>query len=107
MPDRALAGRRDDNPKLMPVPPWTGGVIAPRWRVQLDGGHMLKFAADVLDGEPAEGGLRADDGRQTAGVGAGGCSRRWGGIFFRRGGAEILAKSGRARSDSRPGYWWT
>ena len=37
------------NPRLLPVPPWTGGVIAPAGGVSSTAADMLKFGAAVLD----------------------------------------------------------
>ena len=39
------------NPKLVPVPPWTGGVIVPAGGVNSTAVDMLKFAAAVLDAQ--------------------------------------------------------
>ena len=37
------------NVKLMPVPPWTGGVMAPTGQISTTAADMLKFGAAVLD----------------------------------------------------------
>jgi CubicO group peptidase (beta-lactamase class C family) len=37
------------NPKLQPVPPWTGGVLAPTGGMSTTAADVLKFAAAVLD----------------------------------------------------------
>jgi CubicO group peptidase (beta-lactamase class C family) len=37
------------NPKRVPVPPWTGGIMAPTGEAKSTASDMLKFAAAVLD----------------------------------------------------------
>jgi CubicO group peptidase (beta-lactamase class C family) len=82
------------NAKLLPVPPWTGGVVAPAGGVNSTAADMLKFAAAVID---AQSPLKAVFARMTS-------VRRpseeprlqqtlgWG--LFRLGANEILAHSG-------------
>ena len=82
------------NPKLMPVPPWTGGVIAPAGGFSSTAVDMLKFAADVLNPESPR---RAVYARMTAvkrSTAEKGVQHTWGWDLFRRGPSELLAKSG-------------
>jgi CubicO group peptidase (beta-lactamase class C family) len=44
-PGRAIG----HNPRLMPVPPWSGGIMAPTGGISSTAADMLKFAAAVLD----------------------------------------------------------
>ena len=50
------------SPQLMPLPPWTGGVIAPAGEWNSTAADMLTFAADVLDEKSPR---RAVYGRMT------------------------------------------
>ena len=82
------------NPKLMPVPPWTGGVIAPAGGFSSTAVDMLKFAADVLNPESPR---RAVYARMTAvkrSTAEKGVQQTLGWDLFRRGPSELLAKSG-------------
>ena len=52
------------NPRLLPVPPWTGGVIAPTGGISSTAADVLKFAAAVLDPKsPLKAAFAADDFR--------------------------------------------
>lgn len=51
------------NGKLLPVPPWTGGVIAPAGGMSTTAADMLKFGAAILD---AKSPLRAAFARMTS-----------------------------------------
>ena len=83
------------SPKLMPLPPWTGGVIAPAGGFSSTAVDMLKFAADVLDERSPRRAVYArmtsvkrpgsDDGRNRQTLG-------W--EQFRFGGSDMLAHNG-------------
>jgi len=83
------------DPRLMPLPPWTGGVIAPAGGFSSTAVDMLKFAADVLDERSPR---RAVYARMTSVKRPGSDPERvrqmLGWEQFRFGGSEMLAHSG-------------
>ena len=82
------------NPKLLPLPPWSGGVIDPAGSVNSTAADMLKFGAAVIDPQSP---MKAVVARMTS------VKRRHeeprlqqvlGWTLFRLGGNEILGLSG-------------
>jgi hypothetical protein len=47
----ASLGGSSDDAKLLPLSPWSGGVIAPAGDVSSTAADMLKFGAAVLDAQ--------------------------------------------------------
>lgn len=92
--DQAARRATGHNPKLIPVVPWTGGVIAPAGGFSSTAADMLKFAADLLDSESPRKAVyarmtsvkRQTDERRL--------QQTLGWELFRLGANEIIAKSG-------------
>jgi CubicO group peptidase (beta-lactamase class C family) len=81
--------------KLMPVPPWTGGVIAPTGEWNSTAADMLTFAADVLDEKSPR---RAAHARMTSvkrpGSGDGANQQALGWEMFRYRNNDMLGHNG-------------